>query len=1103
MQRPQTQLNQKRREMLNSKMGEKEKIAIPRRAFRAPKNKSQNIQVHTPQILPPGVDLIKQRSPSPQLQTAPISRNNEPISPVGNNYDPLMDSFLEKLLNKSISDTIELFFRTNLAAKQVIYWENVPSLGFLYSPSTLKTVPLMSGLVGYAFYSKTTINSPNPPAHPSFHPMADSKLLPLNAPALVFPLFNEKNQPVLVVEIIRPVNGEPFTSDDVQFSEWFQNKFSFLSKWIFPKPNLTKFTESIFNVVNNNDFMKNIRPVICQFFKARTFELWSLNTKTKEMFQYTDKMTKMNALSSGIAGHVLRANEMVNITNSRLHNAFIESLDGSDDLPFLGVPYLDAETNIIWACIFRGRQESQFFGNYEVNVLQEVIPQIVMAVKNSNIVTSLQDDLEAGRMEREGLTTILSAVQEVSKELNTEKLSDIIVEKARMLTHSDRCSLFLMNDTKDRLITTIQTGLDNYIDISVTRGIVGRTVKDGTTLIINDAYNNEYFDPTTDKETGYKTETILSAPIKNTAGEPIGVTQMVNKYGGNYTQNDARVIEVFNAFCGISIENAKLFKESLDNSKRLRAVVECAFSLSKTDKLTLLISDIMKLARLSIGADRAGVFVLDEKADMLKSILYEGTDKQILLPIDNGLAASCCKAKEGAISNNVQLDPRYDDTLNQQLGIRVTNLLVYPVLSNKGKVLGVAEMINKPSGFSKADLNLLQFFTSFTAMALQNQNVSAKLAADAGSTLSTEEENALNPEEEKKCEIPERLVLPEQIQQKLTLREVFQPDFSEDERVAELFYFFQHFDLMKKFNITAGLLYRFIMTIRETYNVIPYHNWTHAVDVTQFMVYQLEKAELSKVFSPFEILAILVATICHDANHNGFNNQYNEKAQLPLGILFKDMSVLEVYHCTVAIGIISKEKTNIFTGIPEEDIPRIWTIIIHMIKATDMKLHFSIVQKAQELLDSGKFDMNDPACRLLSMQLLLKVSDISNVSRPFDFANKWCDILNEEFFRQGDNEKKLGLGLSSPLNDRENADKPKGQIGFYNFICLPLYNVVKRIFPALSVNADSVSDNLKVWVQLGSKKKEAAAQQQQQQQQSQEQAQQPQQPQQEQKEEQK
>jgi 3',5'-cyclic-nucleotide phosphodiesterase len=77
----------------------------------------------------------------------------------------------------------------------------------------------------------------------------------------------------------------------------------------------------------------------------------------------------------------------------------------------------------------------------------------------------------------------------------------------------------------------------------------------------------------------------------------------------------------------------------------------------------------------------------------------------------------------------------------------------------------------------------------------------------------------------------------------------------------------------------------------------------------------------------------------------------------------------------------------------------------------------------------------------------MKVSDISNVARPFELADRSCDILNREFFAQGDLEKKVGIGLTSPLNDRESANKPKSQIGFYNFVCLPLYNLLARCRP--------------------------------------------------------
>jgi hypothetical protein len=135
-----------------------------------------------------------------------------------------------------------------------------------------------------------------------------------------------------------------------------------------------------------------------------------------------------------------------------------------------------------------------------------------------------------------------------------------------------------------------------------------------------------------------------------------------------------------------------------------------------------------------------------------------------------------------------------------------------------------------------------------------------------------------------------------------------------------------------------------------------------------------------------------------------------------------------------------------------------------------MAQHFDLMRETTGLLDSGKWKIEESGHRLIAMKIILKVADISNVSRPFEIADKWCDILCDEFYRQGDLEKQTGIGLTSPLNDREHNDKPKSQIGFYNFICLPLYQVNARIFPPLRELVDGVSHNLERWKELSAQR---------------------------------
>jgi hypothetical protein len=97
------------------------------------------------------------------------------------------------------------------------------------------------------------------------------------------------------------------------------------------------------------------------------------------------------------------------------------------------------------------------------------------------------------------------------------------------------------------------------------------------------------------------------------------------------------------------------------------------------------------------------------------------------------------------------------------------------------------------------------------------------------------------------------------------------------------------------------------------------------------------------------------------------------------------------------------------------------------------------------------------------MQLLLKCADISSVARPFELADKWCVVLCEEFFRQGDLEAAHGMSYTNPLNDRAHLDKPKSQIGFYTFVCLPLFEAAAQALPDLQCNVDQVKSNLAVW----------------------------------------
>ena len=92
-------------------------------------------------------------------------------------------------------------------------------------------------------------------------------------------------------------------------------------------------------------------------------------------------------------------------------------------------------------------------------------------------------------------------------------------------------------------------------------GIAGTVFTSGKTINIPHAYADLRFNPLFDKQTGFFTRSILCVPIINKQGKTIGVTQVLNKKGGPFSEEDEQRIKAFTAQISIGLENAKLFND--------------------------------------------------------------------------------------------------------------------------------------------------------------------------------------------------------------------------------------------------------------------------------------------------------------------------------------------------------------------------------------------------------------------------------------------------------------------------------------------------------------------------------------------------------------
>jgi 3',5'-cyclic-nucleotide phosphodiesterase len=975
--------------------------------------------------------------------------------------DAIMDHFLELLTTLPHNLAVESFFGGYFRATTANFWLNVPDLQLLYNQRLGHKIAYSSGLVGYCLYARAVVRAASGPLHPSYHAQADESYVPLDAPVVIFPLCNYKGDTVGVVEIVRAVHGPEFSQADEDFILWFSKKYRLLSRWLQSPPSFESLALDFFRLRHLDQFCRECFPRFQQFFNVRRFEIWRMEDARVERFTL-GKCEVITAKSLGIVGSTLNGKEAVNCEVNRLHSSYSPRIDGLVNEAVLSIPVIEQNSGLVYAVVLRGPKSNTLFTPDDVALLQKLAGLILLGMSNADSFTKMESEYNAEKAEKKDLAALLEVVEILSSQLENEKVCEVIMDKGRTLTNADRCSLFIVNESHDRLTTYLHQGLDTPIDIPINRGIAGRTISGGAIQNISDAYSVNFFDQSIDIETGYRTESILSVPIFNSHAEVIGVTQMINKLsGGPFTPWDSQVIQTFNVFAGVALENSRMYRESVEMTNQLKSFVNIAFSISKEQSVQRMLSVIMKGARASINADRASIFLVDEIADCLSTFIADGGQLPPTISLSIGLAAQCAKAKEGLCANDPYSSPYFNKTIDLATGYRTTSLLAAPIIASNGTVLGVVEMVNKLSGdFGSRDLHLLMTFAQFASIALEHTRL--KDLAHLGD-IELELTKWIGETEREAHEIPKNLRLSDEQQSEVLSLNCFAEDYRGIGHFKELFYFFSRFRFFDTFSITNERFFRFIFDVSGRYKQVPYHNWTHACDVVQYVVYEITTARLDDVFTSLELFALVTAAICHDVNHEGFNNIFNVKAQTPYGILFKDMSVMEMHHITQSIPIITNDAINLFKVLTPDQTKKTWTLFITLILATDMARHFDLVKLGNQIVDSGEWNMEDPEHRILAMKCILKVADISNVSRPFDIASKWCDILCDEFFRQGDIEKETGIGLTSPLNDREHVDKPKSQIGFYNFICLPLYGLTAKIFPPLQVNADSVRSNLDVW----------------------------------------
>ena len=163
------------------------------------------------------------------------------------------------------------------------------------------------------------------------------------------------------------------------------------------------------------------------------------------------------------------------------------------------------------------------------------------------------------------LERIVKVSQILNSTLSLEPLLRIIIQSATELTHTEACSIMLLDKRTGELhfAHSVGHGADGLRDVSVPlhNSIAGWIVRKGKPLLIRDVKNDPRWNAQIDETIDFDSRSILGVPLK-VKDQIIGVMELLNKLDDRgFSQDDIQIASTLAAQAAIAIENARLLDE--------------------------------------------------------------------------------------------------------------------------------------------------------------------------------------------------------------------------------------------------------------------------------------------------------------------------------------------------------------------------------------------------------------------------------------------------------------------------------------------------------------------------------------------------------------
>ena len=115
--------------------------------------------------------------------------------------------------------------------------------------------------------------------------------------------------------------------------------------------------------------------------------------------------------------------------------------------------------------------------------------------------------------------------------------------------------------------------------------------------------------------------------------------------------------------------------------------------------------------------------------------------------------------------------------------------------------------------------------------------------------------------------------------------------------------------------------------------------------------------------------------------------------------------------------------------------------MIKAVLSTDLVTHLQTIRDIKQCENTLFNPVSEESHVEMIMSLGIKLADVGHASKCKHLHAQWSDRIQEEFFTQGDEERRRGLDVSKHM-DRNKPDLVENQLGFFKYVALPLFQAV-------------------------------------------------------------